>query len=456
MEDGGEKVTRGVKTLRGDPKKAILKLSGPMMIAMSVQTTYNLVDAIWVSGLGTDALSAVGLFFPFIMLLMGFSNGISIGGGSAVSRRIGQRNKPAADNATIHTIILALLTTFVVSLPFIPFLSKIYHSMGAKGHVVELATSYSKVVFAGAIFLFFNSMGNSLLRAEGDAKRSMTAIIIGSILNIILDPVFIYLLKLGVVGAAWATITSMSITSILLFYWLFVKRDTYVNISKNSFHFDLKLLWEILRVGLPASLSLISMAVAMYILNIIIIKAAGTRSIAVFTSGWRIVSLGTIPLMGIATGVTAVTAAAFGERNKSKLNTAYTYAIKLGVLIELSVGIITFIFAKPISKIFTYSQNTKVISEDLIMFLRWMAPLYPFIPFGMLTSSMFQGIGKGERSFIVTFLRTVVFQVVASYIFGIILGVGLKGIIWGILTGNFIAVTISYFWGRSTINKLFD
>ena len=451
-----ERITHGVKTLRGDPKKAILKLSGPMIIGMSFQTIYNLVDAVWVSGLGADALSAVGLFFPFMMLLMGFSNGVSIGGGSAVSRRIGERNKTAADNTTVHTLLLAMLTAFTVSLPFLPFLNRIYHSMGARESVIRMAEPYSRIVFSGSIFIFFTNMGNSILRAEGDARRSMVAIILGSVLNIILDPIFIYILKLGVIGAAWATVISMSLTSIIIFYWLFVKKDTYVDFSRKSFSFDWKIVGEILRVGLPASLSLISMAVAMYLVNMIIIRAAGTRSIAVFTSGWRIVSLGTIPLMGIATGVTAVTAAAYGERNIDKLNTAYTYAIKIGTLIELSIGILSFIFAKQISKIFTYSKNTRVIADELIMFLRWMAPLYPFIPLGMLTSAMFQGIGKGERAFIVTFLRTVVFQVILSYVFGITLNIGLKGIVWGILTGNFIAVTISYLWGKNTIKKLYS
>ena len=100
------KETKGVETLLGDPEKAIIKLSLPMIAAMSVQTIYNLVDAIWVSGIGADALAAIGFVYPFFFLAMGLSNGLGVGAGSAISRRIGARDKPGADNVAVHTLSL--------------------------------------------------------------------------------------------------------------------------------------------------------------------------------------------------------------------------------------------------------------------------------------------------------------------------------------------------------------
>ncbi|RKX97818.1 MAG: MATE family efflux transporter [Spirochaetes bacterium] len=450
-----EKVTRGVKTLRGDPRKAIIKLSGPMMLAMFVQTAYNLVDAIWVSGLGADSLAAVGLFFPFMMFLMGFSNGLGIGGGSAVSRRIGEKNKQDADNTAIHTVILTAGVSLFLTVLFLPFMGKIYTWMGAKGDINRMATDYSTVILGGLVFLFFTNMGNSLLRSEGDAKRAMYAIILGSVLNIILDPIFIYILDLKVVGAAWATLVSIVITGIIIFYWIFLRRDTYLDIRFRLFKPSKRIVGEILRVGLPSSLSMISMSIAMYLLNIILIKSAGTNAVAVFTTGWRVVSIGTIPVMGIATGVTSVTAAAYGAREPAKLKIGYFYGIFLAVLIETTVAVFSFLFAGPISGIFTYAEGAKVIKVELISFLRWMAPLYPFIPMGMLTAAMFQGIGKGERAFIVTFVRTIVLQVLISYFFSIVLDYGFLGVLWGVLIGNGVAVIVSFIWANLTLKKLF-
>lgn len=235
MYSSEERITRGVKTLRGDPKKAILRLSGPMMIAMLVQTAYNLVDAIWVSGLGADSLAAVGLFFPFMMFLMGFSNGIGIGGGSAISRRIGEKNKEDADNTAVHTLILTISISIALTVALFPFMGKIYAWMGARGDINRMATSYSRIILGGSLFLFFTNMGNSLLRSEGDAKRAMYAIILGSILNMVLDPIFIYLLDLKVVGAAWATLVSITVTGIIIFYWMFLRRNTYLEIRLKYF-----------------------------------------------------------------------------------------------------------------------------------------------------------------------------------------------------------------------------
>ena len=133
----------------------------------------------------------------------------------------------------------------------------------------------------------------------------------------------------------------------------------------------------------------------MFILNIIIVQVGGTDGIAIFTSAWRIIMLGIVPLVGIAIGVTAVTAAAFGARDIDKLQTAYLYGIKLGVFIEIGVVVLVVILAPQLSYLFTYSKDAAHISADLIKAFRSLVWFLPTVPMGMLTSSMFQGVGKG-------------------------------------------------------------
>jgi len=448
-------LTRGVRNLLGNPKKAILRLSMPMMIGMFFQTIYNIVDGIWVAGLGADQLAAVGLFFPFFMIIMALGAGIGIGGSSAISRKIGERNKEDADNTAVHTILIGISVGIAVSLPLLPFVKSIFVCFSRSGKVGSMAADYAKVLFGGATILVFSNVASAILRGEGDTKRAMYALIAGSGLNIILDPIYIYTFKMGVVGAAWATLTSIVISATLFFYWFFIKKDTYVDISFRDFQPNRKIVKEILKVGIPASAAQLSMSISMIFLNLIVIKAGGTDGIAVFTSGWRIVMLGSIPLLGMAMAVTSVTGAAFGARDKEKLNTAYLYAIKIGILIELGVAIIIALFTSQVAYLFTYSKGAARIVDDLVGFLRWTAFLYPTIPLGMLTSAMFQGVGKGERALMVTLLRTVVLQVPIAYLFGVIIGFGLTGVWLGIITGNAIAVSISFFWGRVTINEMF-
>ena len=280
VEKRKDNETKGVKTLLGEPKKAIITLSIPMIIAMSANTIYNLFDALWVSGfgqdlftdanvsdIGTGALAAVGFVLPFFMMIISISVGIGVGAGSAISRRIGANDKEGADNVAVHSIIITLIVSIIFSILFYIFAEEIFILIGAK-ESSDMAISYGRVIFAGGVFLFFSNVAYAILRGEGDAKRAMYAMMFGAILNIIIDPIFIYTLGLGVAGAAWATIISISITSIFLCYWLLFKKDTYVTFKFKDFKFDTKILKDIFRVGLPASFSQLSMSIMMLIINI--------------------------------------------------------------------------------------------------------------------------------------------------------------------------------------------
>lgn len=447
-------ITRGVKTLLGDPKKAIIELSSPMIIAMLVQTTYNVADGIWVSGLGSDALAAIGLFFPIFMTVISLAAGISIGGSSAISRKIGAGDKEMADSAAVHTILISIGLAIFLSAALFIFIEDIFNLIGAGGQALYLALGYARILIMGTVIIVFSNIAGGILRGEGDTRRAMWAMVIGSGLNIILDPIFIYKLNLGIAGAAWATLISLLVSSTIFAFWLFVRKDTYVALKFVAFKFRQRITFEILRVGIPSSFALFSMALAMFILNIIVVKAGGTDGIAVFTSAWRIVMIGIVPLLGIAMGVTAVTGAAYGARDIEKLKAAYLYGVKIGFLVELAIVTLVVILAPQIARLFTYSKESAHISNDLIHALRWLVLALFTTPFGMVTSSMFRGIGRGENSLAVTILRTIVMQILFSYLFGITFGFGLVGIWWGIVLGNVTAGMIAFIWGQWTIGKL--
>jgi len=438
----GEKITIGVKTLLGNPKKAIIKLSIPMTIGMIAQTAYNVADAIWVSGLGPDSLAAIGFFFPIYFILMSLAGGIGVGASSAISRKIGAKDKASADKIAIQSIVLSFIASLIISIPVLPFLETIIRNLGAK-NISFLTTQYGRVILAGTIFLFFSNISNAILRGEGDTKKAMWAMVSGSILNIILDPMFIYVLKLGVVGAALASILSMALVSALFIYWLFFQKKTFVSIHFNEFKFTKEILREIFSVGIPSSMIQMGNAFSMFFINLIAIKAGGTDGVAVFTSGWRIVMIGTLPMIGMSMGVTAVTGAAYGAKEYKKLKTAYFYAIRTGLIIEVIAGILLFTFAKPVSFIFTYAPETRRISEDLIHFLKVMCAFYPFIPLGMLTSAMFQGIRRGFLALIITLTRTILLNVPLAYILSIVIKLGSSGVWWGIVLGNATAGLLS-------------
>ena len=447
------KQTEGVKALLGDPKKAIIKLSWPMIIAMTVQTLYSLVDAIWVSGLGADSLAAVGFVFPLLFMGTAIATGLGIGGGSAISRKIGSKDKKGVDNAAVHTIIIMFILAILYTVPLFVFSDDIFRAIGA-GRTTATASMYARIMYSATIISFFSFIANAILRSEGDSKRAMLAMVLGGILNVVLDPIFIYTLKLGVPGAAWASVVSMIVSALLLFYWLFLKRDTYVAFSFRDFHFDRSIMKDILVVGLPASVMQLSMSIMMFMMNIIIEGVGGLDGVAVFSAGWRVATLASMPLLGMATAVVSVTGAAYGARAFEKIDIAHLYALKIGIIIETSIAVATFIFAPVITAAFTQSADTARIGNDITTFLRIICIFYPATAFGMLASAVFQGVGKGMYSLLATVLRTIVLIIPLAWLFAVLLGWGLVGAWWGLVIANIIGGTISFIWVKIYVVRL--
>jgi putative MATE family efflux protein len=297
-------------------------------------------------------------------------------------------------------------------------------------------------------------VATSILRAEGDAKRAMWIMMFGAILNIFLDPIFIYTFGLGVAGAAWATIISMSIASLIVFYWLFIKKDTYVSLNFRSFKWDKEIMRDISKVGVPASMMQVSMAFTMLIMNLILILIAGKDGVAVFTIGWRVVTVAILPLIGVATAVTSVTGAAFGAKNINKLKISYFYSIKLGLIIATIAGVITFIFAPQITAVFTTGEGSERIADDLILFLRVICLFYPGVAFGMFSSAMFQGTSEGTKSLLVTVFRTLILAPPLALAFAIYMNMGILGIWIGMVIANIIGSMVAFTWAMVFIKGL--
>ena len=453
MAEGSPLKHQGVKTLMGNPKKAIMKLAWPMMFAMSVQLMYNLIGAFWVSGLGVNALSAVGFFFPFFFGVMALAMGIGTGGGSAISRCIGAGKQEQAGKVASHTMVFMAVISLAMTVPLLLLSRPMFHALGA-GPALEDTVAYSQILFSGLIILFFVNVANSLLWGEGDAKRAMFAMMLGAVINIILDPIMIYTMGLGVAGAAWATLISLGITASLLFYWLFMKKGTYVAFKFKGFQFNKDIAKDIFRVGLPTSVQQLTMSINMLILNLIIVAIYDTDGVAVLTTGWRISSLGILPLMGISTAVISVCGAAYGMGKFRRMEIALNHAIKIGLAIEVLVAATIFILAGPITAVFTQSETGAHIAPDLVRYFQITWLFLPGVALGMLSGSMFQGTGKGWNALAVTILRTVVLTPPLAYILAVYLGMGLSGVWWGLVFANITGSIVSYAWAKTYIRSL--
>lgn len=445
--------TEGVALLTGDPKRAILKLSIPMIAAMLLMSTYNLVDAIWVAGLGSDALAAVGFMTPVFMILMGLSVGLGAGVTSAIARRIGAGNREGADNTAVHAILLSLALSAALTLPLILLAGPVAVLLGA-GDTTGLATVYGQTLFTGTVFVLFTNIAYAILRAEGDMKRTMYAMGASSIINIVLDPILIYGAGMGIAGAALATVISIALVSVVILFWFFVRKDTYVSLSRRVFSPDLSTIIDILKVGLPASLEFFLMSALAIIINSLLVGISGTDAVAIYTTGWRVVMFAIIPFVGISTAVVSVGGAAYGARKYEHLKTAHTFSVGLGVVIAIAMSAITWLVAPQIALIFTYSPESAHLAPGIVVFLQIMCFFYPFVPPGIMSGSIFQGTGKGTTSLAISVLRNLLFIALFTWVLAIPMGMGEAGVWWGIVAGDILGGIVGYLWARLYIARL--
>lgn len=445
--------SKNIEMITGDPKKAINKLALPIIGSMFLIFINNIIDSIWVAGLGPEPLAALGYITPLFMILVGFGNGIGAGGNSLISRFIGAEDRASANNAAIHNLILSLIVSIAISIIFILSMESLLNMMGASS-VIGYAMDYGFIIFAGTFALLMPPIVGGAFRAEGDIKRATIPIALAAIINMILDPIFIYTLGMGIKGAALATVLGPLISLLLMFYWIFVKRDTYLSYNRKDFHNDLGMYKDILVVGIPASLEQLVLSVLTIFVNYMLTIVSGPVAVAVYTAGWRIVNIGMLPAIGVGTAAISVAGVAFGAKKYENLRVTARYAVKVALIASIIVCIILYVFADQIAFVFSYSETSSQLEPLIASFLQIMCLFILYVPFGASAGNVFQGVGKGTISFVLTSFREFILVLIFAYLLGFVFNMGEPGIYYGMLLGGGIGSLICYACIELYINKL--
>ena len=442
-----------VEMITGDPKKAINKLAFPIIASMFLIFANNIIDSIWVAGLGPDPLAALGYVTPLFLIMVGFGNGLGAGGNSLISRYIGAEDKSSANNAAIHNLILSLIVSVIITILFLAFMKPLLMLMGASS-VIDYATEYGFIIFAWTIGLLMPPIVGGAFRAEGDIKRATVPIALAAIINMILDPIFIYTLNMGIAGAAWATALGPFISLLLMLYWIFVKKDTYLSYNRKDFHNDLTMYKDILVVGIPASLEQLVLSVLTIFVNFMLTMVSGPMAVAVYTAGWRIINIGMLPAIGVGTAAISVAGVAFGAKKYENLRVVARYAVKVALIASIIVCVILMVFSNQIAFIFSYSQSSSKLAPMIAGFLQIMSLFILYVPFGASAGNVFQGVGKGTISFFLTTFREFILVLIFAYLLGFTFNMGEFGIYCGMLLGGGIGSLICYACIELYINKL--
>ena len=432
-----------IDLIMGNPRKAINRLAFPTIFSMLLMFLNNLIDSFWVSGINADALAALGFISPLYLVIIGLGNGVGAGANSLISRCVGAGQINEANNAVIHSIILTLIVSSIVLIVGIFFLDDLVILLGASG-VKTYCLSYGKIIFLLNIVFLLPNVTASIFRAEGNIARATNPLILTAVLNMIIDPIFIYSLNLGIFGAGLATVIASLTGYLWMVYWIYIKNDTFFKFKLNHYKRKLEIYKEILVVSLPAATEEIIFALVAIILNFLIMITAGVAEVASFTIAWRLITIAFIPCMAIGIATITVSGVSYGGRNWQNFNETIKYSTLISLIITVLICSIFFIFAYPLCDTFNFQAHNPTLVQRAAEILQTFVFYNILISFGATAAYVYQGVGSGFKSLSLTVLRELILSMAFAYLFGIVFSMGVFGVYLGAIIGMNIGSLIGF------------
>ena len=433
-----------------NPSKALWTLAFPIMAGMGIHTLYTIVDMIFIGRLGGDAIAAVAFNMPLFFLVLGLSFGVGSGVTASIARFIGAKDKVNADNTAEHAVALGLIISTILTTLGLIYGEGLLQRLGATESVLPLSWDYLKVSLIGLPFMVFSTFFRSILSGEGDMKLPMAVAGLGTILNIILDPIFIFTLGYGVGGAAMASAISQLIVFVIFVYMLFVKEHAYIRFRMRDFSPSIFIIKDIIRVGLPASMSMIIMAFGQLVFNRILVRFS-TDAVAAYQVGGRMDMVIFLPIMAIASALTTLVGMFFGAKEIEKIKFIAKYGIIRSMMVTGVLSIILYIFSPLIVKIFTLDVGIQSIA---VTYLRFICLIYPLIAIGMTVGRILQGLGKGLPMLVITSIRILALSAPLALYFIMVLNKPIEWVWYAMIISTIVSVAISLIWLKSAFKDL--
>ena len=433
-----------------NPSKALWTLAFPIMAGMGIHTLYTIVDMIFIGRLGGDAIAAVAFNMPLFFLVLGLSFGVGSGVTASIARFIGAKDKVNADNTAEHAVALGLIISTILTTLGLIYGEGLLQRLGATESVLPLSWDYLKVSLIGLPFMVFSTFFRSILSGEGDMKLPMAVAGLGTILNIILDPIFIFTLGYGVGGAAMASAISQLIVFLIFVYMLFVKEHAYIRFRMRDFSPSIFIIKDIIRVGLPSSMSMIIMAFGQLVFNRILVRLS-TDAVAAYQVGGRMDMVIFLPIMAIASALTTLVGMFFGAKEIEKIKFIAKYGIIRSMMVTGVLSIILYIFAPLIVKIFTLDVGIQSIA---VTYLRFICLIYPLIAIGMTVGRILQGLGKGLPMLVITSIRILALSAPLALYFIMVLNKPIEWVWYAMIISTIVSVAISLIWLKSAFKDL--
>ncbi len=401
MASGSAK--KNVDILLGNPRRAVLSMSVPLFFAFLVQQVQIFVDAAWCSGLGPDMLSALTMASPVYMLVAAVGSAMGVGISASAARAIGEDDRDRAERlvsqAMAATVLLSLLSSAILFAASGPIIS-----VSGGGNNLGLCMEYVTPFLLMSVPITLYNVVLGSLRAEGAAKMSMLLSVAASAINMVLDPLLIYGLGLGILGASMATcISFMAMMATGL--WWYASGKAFLRPKFAGFRFDKGLLKEIGSVAAPQCVMGVAMPLMVAPEYYMVVSCGGPEGLITYMDTFRFVHLAMIPVSAVAAAMLPIVSAAYGRRSLPKMREAYGFALKIALAIAAACGIAMLVFADQLVMVFTYSDDMAHLRDEMALALR----IYCLIPAAhavtRISNSFMQASSYSKLAMMTTFFQ---------------------------------------------------
>ena len=440
--------------------KLLLTFSIPCVISMLINSVYNIVDQIFIGkGVGTLGNAATNVIFPLVIMFNAIAGLIGNGAAANLSLKLGEGNKKSAAKSIGSSITLTLVVSIVVSVIAYIMLPKLVYFFGCTESVYKYAVDYGRIVIIGAPFMIMYSSISSIIRADGSPAYSMVMLVVGAIINIILDPIFIFVFHLGVAGGAIATVIGQVVSFIIAFAYLFKVKS--VTLKKKYFKIDKDIL-RVLSLGLSSFITQMTILVLFVFMNNMMTKLGASTKfgsdipLSVYGVISKINSLYISTVLGISIGAQPIIGFNYGAGNEKRVKETIRKVLIINFIVGIIFNIVFILFPRELASIFISSTDS---SYELFMeFAELMCHSFLLViclnALEMTTSIVIQSVGNVFKSTAVSFIRQIVLLIPISLILAFVFNKGLYGVMYAGCIADAICFVITSFILLSEYKKL--
>lgn len=423
--------------------KLLVSFSLPAIVGMVVNSLYNIIDRMYIGNspdLGSLGLAGITISFPITLIIMALASLFGIGGSTMFSIKLGEGKPEESQKYLGNAVTLLIISSIIYTLVSLIFLEPILKLLGSSTEVMPYAKEYMNIVLFGAILQALSMGMNNFVRADGNPKVAMITMFLGAGFNIIFDPIFIYVFKWGMTGAALATVGGQLLTTLWIFSYFIGKRCS-IKLKLDKMKLEPYLVRRITQTGIPSFLRQFSNSILNMVLNKGLIMYGGDIAV----SGMGIInSLQTVmlmPLFGINQGAQPIIGYNFGAKKMSRVKEALKWAVTTATAVTIIGWLITRIFPEPLIRMF--NSDSELILFGIRAIKAWFLCL-PIVGFQVISSSYFQAVGKARVSTFLTLSRQMIILIPSLIILPKIFG--LSGILYAAPLSDLLSSIISGIW----------